>query len=57
MTSSWGGRAIEIRAASSAGQYNLSLSKINLLRIPVPSLDIQQRIVDEFGRIEDQATR
>jgi type I restriction enzyme S subunit len=32
---------IERAAASSAGQYNLSLAKLNPLRIPVPSLEEQ----------------
>jgi type I restriction enzyme S subunit len=34
-------RRIESLAASSAGQYNLSLAKLDPLKLPVPSLDAQ----------------
>ncbi len=48
-------REIEGRAASSAGQYNLSLSKLNTLEIPVPDLADQKRLVAEFTAVERDA--
>jgi type I restriction enzyme S subunit len=39
-------RALESLAATTAGQYNLSVSKLDGLVIPLPSLDEQQRLVD-----------
>ncbi len=41
---------IESLAASSAGQYNLSLGKLGPLRIPLPELDVQRELV---ARIDD----
>jgi type I restriction enzyme, S subunit len=40
--------AIEERAATTAGQYNLNLNALRTLRIPVPPLDEQQRIVAQL---------
>lgn len=48
---------IEARAASSAGQYNLSLAKIKPLEIPMPSLADQGLLVDRFLALEEQARR
>jgi type I restriction enzyme S subunit len=42
---------IESRAASTAGQYNLNLKALRSLRVPLPPLDEQRRIV---GRVEEQ---
>lgn len=39
-------RTIERMAASSAGQYNLSLKKLNELPIPCPPLAIQDRLLE-----------
>lgn len=48
-------RRIESLAASSAGQYNLSLAKLDPLKLPVPSLDAQDaglaRLHDARDRI------
>ena len=41
---------IEARAASSAGQHNISMSVLSLAPIPVPPHAEQQRIVPEVGR-------
>lgn len=40
---------LERLAASSAGQYNLSLSKLDGVVIPTPSLDEQDRLIAEHG--------
>ncbi len=48
---------IEARAASSAGQYNLSLAKIKPLQIPLPTLSEQGSLVDRFLALEEQARR
>ena len=39
-------RYLESMAASSAGQYNLSISKLSTVEIPVPPIDEQRRILD-----------
>jgi type I restriction enzyme, S subunit len=39
---------LESLAASSAGQYNLSLGKLNPLTIPVPSLEVQSKLLDAW---------
>lgn len=43
--SRWGRRLIEGNAASSAGQHNLSLSKIARFPVPLPPIDEMQHIV------------
>lgn len=48
---------IEAQAASSAGQYNLSLAKIRPLEIPLPPLSDQRQLVDRFLRLEDHHRR
>lgn len=44
-------------AASSAGQHNLSLGKLNPLEIPVPTLDIQDAGLRRLAELDDQITR
>lgn len=48
-------RLIEDRAASSAGQYNLGLSKLNTIEIPTPSLEDQDRLIARHSEIEWQS--
>lgn len=48
---------IESLAASSAGQHNLSLGKLNPLELPVPTLDVQAARLSRFTELEDQANR
>lgn len=48
---------IEALAASSAGQHNLSLGKLNPLEIPVPSLDVQAAGLSRFTGLNDQIRR
>lgn len=40
-------RQIEERAATSAGQYNLNLRSLRTLRVPLPPVEEQRRIVDD----------
>lgn len=44
-------------AASSAGQHNLSLGKLNGLQLPVPSLEVQDARLRRLGHIEDERHR
>lgn len=44
-------REIESRAASSAGQFNLSLAKLNTLAVPVPATAEQAAILGEMGNL------
>lgn len=46
----WWRDRLEDAAASSAGQYNLSLAKLNPLPVPLPPLAEQHRIVAEADR-------
>lgn len=46
-------RLMESLAASSAGQYNLSLSKLNRVAVPVPTLDEQDRLLARFRSVEE----
>ncbi|WP_322921643.1 restriction endonuclease subunit S [Nocardioides renjunii] len=48
---------IEKLAASSAGQHNLSLSKLNPLELPVPTVDVQAARLSRLAVIEDQVSR
>lgn len=38
-------------SASSAGQYNLGLSKLNSIEIPLPSIQDQNKILEEMSRV------
>lgn len=44
-------------AASSAGQHNLSLGKLNPLEIPVPTLDDQKAGMRRLAQLDDQIAR
>jgi type I restriction enzyme, S subunit len=48
---------IERLAASSAGQHNLSLGKLNPLEIPVPGLDVQAARLSRLTGLDDQIQR
>ena len=48
---------LETMAASSAGQYNLSLSKLGGVRLPVPSLATQDRLLVANRSLSDAAVR
>lgn len=48
---------IEKLAASSAGQHNLSLGKLNPLELPVPTLDVQAARLSRLADLEDQVSR
>lgn len=50
-------RLLESMAASSAGQYNLSLSKLDRVAVPVPTLDEQDRLLVRSRGIEEAAGR
>jgi len=50
-------RLIERAAASSAGQYNLSLAKLDSLPIPLPSREEQTRRLEGFELARDGARR
>lgn len=50
-------RDLESRAASSAGQHNLSLAKLNALAIPVPDLSEQSKIVIEMRELASAQAR
>lgn len=46
-------RLMESLAASSAGQYNLSLGKLDRVAVPVPTLDEQDRLLARFRSVEE----
>ena len=48
---------LESLAASSAGQYNLSLSKLNGVEIPLPSLEEQVAILAQVGEQSEAVAR
>lgn len=48
---------IESLAASSAGQHNLSLGKLNPLELPVPTLEVQAACLSRLADIEDHVSR
>lgn len=48
---------LESLAASSAGQHNLSLGKLDGVAIPLPSVAHQRRLIAEFTEAQDSATR
>lgn len=50
-------RELEERAASTAGQYNLSLAKLNPIQIPLPPLEEQQSFLAERSRWREQVNR
>ncbi|MDZ5145104.1 restriction endonuclease subunit S [Microbacterium testaceum] len=50
-------REVESRAASSAGQYNLSLAKLNALAIPVPDPMEQPKILREMRELASAQAR
>lgn len=50
-------RLLEGMAASSAGQYNLSLRKLDRVAVPVPTLDEQDRLLVRSRGIEEAAGR
>jgi type I restriction enzyme S subunit len=50
-------REIELRAASSAGQYNLGLKKLQTLELPSATLDIQERLLAEARDARAAETR
>jgi type I restriction enzyme, S subunit len=43
-------KELESRVATTAGQYNLNIAKLNKLRIPLPPLEEQRQIVAEVER-------
>jgi len=49
-------KCLEGLAASSAGQYNLGLKKLDGVRIPVPAVDEQVRRIEAFGVAAQRAT-
>ena len=48
---------LQTTAASSAGQYNLSLGKLNSVVLPLPPLAEQERAVSEFQRQQSTVTQ
>lgn len=48
---------IETLAASSAGQHNLSLAKLDALLLPIPSLDTQDDGLRRLSEVDDQISR
>jgi len=48
---------LESMAASSAGQYNLSMSKLDTVPVPVPELQDQDRFLMECGLVVEAAQR
>ena len=48
---------VKALAASSAGQYNLSLGKLNPLELPVPSRDAQAAGVARLAELDYQVNR
>lgn len=50
-------RALEHMAATTAGQYNLSISKLDSVSIPLPALETQRRLVAERATALDAIAR
>lgn len=50
-------RTIEDLAASSAGQYNLSIAKLKSLPIPAPQISDQRQCVEEYSTFSDSVSR
>ena len=50
-------QVIESLAASSAGQHNLSLGKLDRVVIPVPSLDSQDRLLQRLAEFDSEIDR
>lgn len=48
---------IEEQAASSAGQYNLSVSKLDAMKLPIPPFHLAQQLIDQIDRRTEIATR
>lgn len=48
---------IEEVAASSAGQYNLSISKLSSLEVPLPSLKVQSVLIEQFSELKATLSR
>jgi type I restriction enzyme, S subunit len=48
---------LESLAASSAGQYNLSVAKLDSVEIPLPALVEQRRMLDEINEWSDSSHR
>jgi type I restriction enzyme S subunit len=48
---------IETVAASSAGQYNLSISKLSNLEVPLPSMKAQSAFVHQFSELRTSLER
>jgi type I restriction enzyme S subunit len=57
LSSPQGRATLESMAASSAGQYNLSLSKLDNVEIPVPSLSEQARLIHELDELKEWSER
>ena len=49
-----GFKQIEAMADGQSGQIELPLEAILAIQIPLPSIEVQQRNVEEFQRVEDQ---
>lgn len=52
-----GRRALESLAASSAGQYNLGLKKLDGVELPLPSIDEQRERIETHGQLAERASR
>lgn len=50
-----GFKNIEAMANGTSGQIELSVSTIENIKIPVPPIDIQKKISEECGKIEDES--
>ena len=48
-------RRLEELAASSAGQYNLGLKKLDGVEVPLPSIDEQQRRIEAYSGVAQRA--
>lgn len=52
-----GFKYLEGLAQGASGQIELSLSTIERIKIPLPPLDIQQKIVDECEAVDEAASK